>query len=121
MASIAERRRAAGQPAWSWPGGTAAVTSLARFQAREGTGEELGRCLCELQALARGDAACLGCELLRESAGDTWRLRGYWTSEQALEAHLRLPHLQLLGRLVSDGLVRHMEMRVERYSTALAS
>lgn len=121
MASIAERRRAAGQPAWSWPGGAAAVTSLARFQARDGAGEELGRCLRELQALARGDATCLGCELLRESAGDTWRLRGYWTSEQALEAHLRLPPLQLLGRLVSGGLVRHMEMRVERYSTALAS
>ena len=63
-----------------------AIVSLARFQAVQGHGEELGLRLCELL------------------------LRGHWASPQALEAHLQLPRMQVLGQLVSDGLVRRLQM-----------
>ena len=99
-----------------------AITSLVRFQAREGRGEELGLRLCELLLRARRDAACRDCELLHDpQCPEEWQLRGQWASEQALEAHLQLPHMQLLGRLVDSGLIRRMEMRVEGYSAGLAS
>ena len=99
-----------------------ANTSLACFQAREGRGEELGLRLCELLLRARRDAACRDCELLHDQhRPEDWQLRGRWDSEQALEAHLQLPHMQLLGRLVESGLIRRMEMRVEGYSAGLAS
>ncbi|MEO4046054.1 antibiotic biosynthesis monooxygenase [Pseudomonas sp. CAU 1711] len=88
------------------------IVSLARFQAREGAGEELGLRLCELLLRARRDPSCRECELCHVQA-EEWQLRGCWDSEQALEAHLRLPHMQLLGRLVENGLIRHMELCVE--------
>jgi quinol monooxygenase YgiN len=99
-----------------------AITSLARFQAREGHGEELGLRLCELLLRARRDAACHGCQLLHDQqCPEQWQLCGQWASEQALQAHLQLPHMQLLGRLVESGLIRRMEMRIEDYSAGLAS
>lgn len=99
-----------------------AITSLASFQARDGRGDELGLRLCELLLRARRDAACSDCELLHDHLHpEDWQLRGQWASEQALEAHLQLPHMQLLGRLVESGLIRRMEMRVESYSAGLAS
>lgn len=99
-----------------------AIISLASFQARDGAGEELGLRLCELLLRARRDGACQGCELLHDGyRPEAWQLRGQWESEQALEAHLRLPHMQLLGRLVESGLIRRMELRVEDYSAGLAS
>jgi quinol monooxygenase YgiN len=99
-----------------------AITSLARFQAREGHGEELGLRLCELLLRARRDTACHGCQLLHDQqCPEQWQLCGQWASEQALQAHLQLPHMQLLGRLVESGLIRRMEMRIEDYSAGLAS
>lgn len=92
-----------------------AINSLARFQARAGAGEELGLRLCELLLRARRDPACRDCELRHEQA-DVWQLHGRWDSEQALEAHLCLPHLQLLGQMVESGLIRRMEMSVEEGS-----
>jgi quinol monooxygenase YgiN len=99
---------------------TQAIVSLASFQAREGAGEELGLRLGELLLRARRDPACSECELLHVQA-EEWRLRGCWDSEQALEAHLRLPHMQLLGQLVKSGLIRRMELSVEDHSAGLAS
>jgi quinol monooxygenase YgiN len=99
-----------------------AIISLVCFQARAGYGEELGLRLCELLLRARRDAACHGCELLHDQqCPEQWQLCGQWASEQALQAHLQLPHMQLLGRLVDSGLIRRMEMRVEGYSAGLAS
>jgi quinol monooxygenase YgiN len=99
-----------------------AITSLVRFQAREGRGEELGLRLCELLLRARRDAACQGCELLHDQqCPEEWQLCGQWASEQALEAHLRLPHMQLLGQLVESGLIRRMALSVEDHSAGLAS
>lgn len=96
-----------------------AITSLASFRAREGGGEPLGLRLCELQLRAQRDVACLGCELLHD-AQDTelWLLRSQWASEEALQAHLALPHMQLLGRLVDSGLIRHMALCVEPVTQA---
>lgn len=84
------------------------IVSLARFQAARGHGEELGLRLCELLLRARADTACLGCELERQ--GEGWLLRGHWASPQALEAHLQLPHMQALGRLLGGGLVRRLQL-----------
>lgn len=98
------------------------ITSLASFHAREGAGEALGLRLCELLLRAQRDAACLGCELQRDPQQEArWLLRGHWRSEADLQAHLQLPHMQLLGRLVENGLIRHMELQVQTYSLGLAS
>lgn len=90
------------------------IIGLASFRAREGGGVQLGLRLRELRLQAQRDAACLGCELLRDPHGkEHWLLRSLWTSEDALQAHLALPHMQLLGRLVDNGLIRHMALRIE--------
>ncbi|MEK1907821.1 MAG: antibiotic biosynthesis monooxygenase [Pseudomonas sp.] len=91
-----------------------AIVSLASFQACTGRSEELGLRLCELLLRARLDATCLGCELIHDAQQpQRWQLRGQWCSEQALQSHLQLPHMQLLGGLVAGGLVQQMEMQVE--------
>ncbi len=97
-----------------------AIISLASFQAGSGCTEELGQCLRELLFWARRDSACLACELVQDQA-QLWQWRGHWLSEQALDAHLQLPHMQQLGRWVESGLIRHMELHVEPYSLGLAS
>ena len=84
------------------------MISLARYQAAPGQGDALELRLGELLARARADVAGLGCEL--ERCGEDWQLRGHWVSLRALEAHLQLPHMQVLGQLVSDGLVRRLQM-----------
>ena len=99
-----------------------AITSLACFQAREGAGEELGLRLHKLLLQARRDEGCLSCELLRDPrSADGWQLLGRWDSESALDAHLQLPHMQLLGQWVENGLIRRMEMCVDVYSGGCAS
>lgn len=89
-----------------------AIISLASFHARIGAGETLGEQLEELLHCARRDPACQRCELQRVAA-DEWQLRSHWDSDQELQAHLGLPHMKLLGRLVESGLIRRMQMRVE--------
>ncbi len=90
------------------------IIGLASFRAREGGGEQLGQYLRELQLRAQHAVACQGCELLRDPQGeDHWLLRSHWASEEALQAHLALPHMQLLGQLVDNGLIRHMALRIE--------
>nr|WP_286948226.1 hypothetical protein [Pseudomonas sp. UBA6718] len=84
------------------------MISLARCQAAPGQGDALELRLGELLARARADVAGLGCEL--ERCGEDWQLRGHWVSLRALEAHLQLPHMQALGLLLGDGLVRHLEL-----------
>ena len=84
------------------------IVSLACCQAAAGQEAMLERRLGALLQCVRADAACLGCELERQ--GQDWQLRGHWVSLQALEAHLQLPHMQVLGQLVSDGLVRRLQM-----------
>lgn len=93
---------------------TEASTSQAWFRARDGASAELGRRLLELLARAQADGACLGCELLQEGLAEgEWLLRSHWATEAAWDAHLCLPHMQLLGQLVGSGLIRHMALRVE--------
>lgn len=90
------------------------IISLVSFQARDGAGEELGRCLGTLVLQARGDEGCQRCELVREPGVDQdWLLRGWWECEQALELHLQQPHMQLLGQWMESGLIRRMAMRLE--------
>ena len=84
------------------------IVSLASCQAAAGQEAMLEQRLGALLQCLRADAACLGCELERQ--GQNWLLRGHWVSLQALEAHLQLPHMQVLGQLVSDGLVRRLQM-----------
>lgn len=84
------------------------IVSLASCQAAPGQGAALERHLGALLQCARADATCLGCELERQ--GQHWQLRGHWASLQALEAHLQLPHMQVLGQLVSGGVVRRLQM-----------
>ncbi|HSC84125.1 MAG TPA: antibiotic biosynthesis monooxygenase [Pseudomonas sp.] len=91
-----------------------AIISLARFQAMAGGGDELGLRLHELLWRAQQDTACLGCELLYDAhCAGCWLLRGHWSSAEALDAHLRLPHMQLLGQLMDSGLVQNMELQME--------
>lgn len=92
-----------------------AIIGLASFQAREGGGAQLGLHLGELRLQVQGDVECLGCELHQGLQGrDHWLLRSLWHSEEALQAHLGLPHMQVLGQLMGSGLIRHMALRIEQ-------
>jgi len=89
-----------------------AIVGLVSCQAMRNQAATLEQRLVELQQWMLTDAACQGCELLRQ--GEVWQLRGLWLSRQALEANLRLPHLQeMLGRLLGEGLAQCLEMGEE--------
>ena len=91
-----------------------AITGLVSIRARHGGGAQLGLRLTELQLRTQRDANCLGCELLPgQPDEDCWLLRSHWHSEEALQAHLSLPHMQLLGRWIDSGLIRHLVLQVE--------
>lgn len=98
------------------------IISLASFQASSGATDELGQCLEALLACVRRDTACLACELKQDpERPQLWLWRGNWLSEQALQAHLQLPHMQQLGRWVESGLIRRMDMQVEACALEQAS
>lgn len=89
-----------------------AIVGLVSCQVMRNQAATLEQRLVELQQWMLTDAACQGCELLRQ--GEVWQLRGLWVSRQALEANLRLPHLQeMLGRLLGEGLAQRLEMGEE--------
>lgn len=89
-----------------------AIVGLVSCQAMRNQAATLEQRLVELQQRILTDAACQGCELLRQ--GEVWQLRSLWVSRQALEANLRLPHLQeMLGRLLGEGLVQRLELYQE--------
>ena len=73
------------------------ITVVATFQAKPGKAEELKRALISLVAPTRKEAGCINYDL-HQSPDDPGKFLFHenWTSKAALDAHLKMPHIQVL-------------------------
>ncbi len=73
------------------------ITVVATFQAKPGKAEELKRALISLVAPTRKEAGCLNYDL-HQSPDDPGKFLFHenWTTKAALDAHLQMPHIQVL-------------------------
>jgi quinol monooxygenase YgiN len=73
------------------------VTVVATFQAKPGKAAELQRALISLVAPTRQEAGCLNYDL-HVSPEDPGKFLFHenWTTRAALDAHLKMPHIQVL-------------------------
>ena len=73
------------------------ITVVATFQAKPGKAEELKRALISLVAPTRKEAGCINYDL-HQSPDDPGKFLFHenWTTKAALDAHLQMPHIQVL-------------------------
>ena len=73
------------------------ITVVATFQAKPCKAEELKRALISLVAPTRKEAGCLNYDL-HQSPDDPGKFLFHenWTTKAALDAHLQMPHIQVL-------------------------
>lgn len=74
------------------------VHVVARLFAHPHTAEALGRALTTLLVPTRAEAGCLRYELVQRQDDPTeWTFLETWTSQEALDAHQRSPHIAALS------------------------
>jgi quinol monooxygenase YgiN len=73
------------------------ITVVATFQAKPGKAEELKRALISLVAPTRKEVGCLNYDL-HQSPDDPGKFLFHenWTTKAALDAHLKMPHIQVV-------------------------
>jgi quinol monooxygenase YgiN len=73
------------------------ITVVATFQAKPGKEAELKKALISLVAPTRAEAGCLNYDL-HVSPDDAGKFLFHenWTTKAALDAHLKMPHIQVL-------------------------
>ena len=89
------------------------IIVVATFQARPGKENELRAALTGLLAPTRKEAGCLSYDL-HQLPDDPLRFLFYetWASQEAIGAHMQMPHIQVLLPRVDELCVAFPEIKV---------
>ncbi len=79
------------------------VTVLARFKARKGLETQAQQAIMACLAPTRAEPGCINYDLHRSQEEEgTFMLYENWTSREALDEHLEMPHLRALKAKAPD-------------------
>jgi quinol monooxygenase YgiN len=89
------------------------ITVVATFQALSGKEEELKKALISLVAPTRKETGCLNYDLHQspEEPGK-FLFHENWTTKAALDAHLQMPHIQVLLPRLEELTVGMPEIKI---------
>ena len=89
------------------------ITVVATFQARPGKEAELKKALLTLVAPTRKEAGCINYDL-HQSPDEPGKFLFHenWTTKAALDAHLQMPHIQVLLPRMDELAVGMPEIKI---------